>query len=400
MRTTKVFAKNLEAYNQGHRIIANKGSSRSSKTYSVLQILYTIARYSKKSRIISIVSKTLPHLKAGAMRDFDAILMEEGVIPDKVKNRTESFYRIGNSIIEFFGADQQDKVHGPSRDILYINEAYFIKFEVFDHLSLRTSGTIFIDYNPIQRYWFDDEVMLNDRPFVIHSTYLDNEYCPKNVRLQLDHKLERYNRETANKSITSSFKNWCKVYLFGEDGILEGVIFDNWRYAEIGEIELMFTHFPVGFGLDYGFFPDPDAMCKIAIDKKRKKIYTQECIYTTNNGTKDLIKQVGQFCTKEDLIIAESASPRTNEDLREHFNIKPVRKTRTVADWLREMQDYEIIISPESYNLAREIQNYVWSDKKAGVPIDAFNHSIDGIRYFYMETLGPQGSTILNIESF
>ena len=400
MRTTKVFAKNVEAYVQGHRIIANKGSSRSSKTYSVLQILYLIAYGTKRKLIISIVSKTLPHLKAGSMRDFEAILIGEGVIVDKVKNKTESFYRIGNSIIEFFGADQQDKVHGPSRDILFLNEAYFIKYEVYDQLSLRTSGTIFIDYNPIQRYWFDDEVTINDKPFIIHSTYQDNKYCPAGVRLQLDNKLERYNRETANKSITNSFKNWCKVYLFGEDGVLEGVIFDNWRYAELQEIELMFSHFPVGFGLDYGFFPDPDAMSKIAIDKKRKKIYAQECIYTNNNGTKELIKQIGEFCTKDDLIIAESASPRTNADLSEHFNIKPVRKTRTVADWLREMQDYEIIISPESYNLARELQNYVWSDKKAGVPIDAWNHGIDGARYYFLETVGKQGSSILNIESF
>lgn len=385
MKTTKVFAKNIEAYNQGHHIIANKGSSRSSKTYSVLQILYIIAKYSSKQKIISVVSRTLPHLKAGAMRDFDAILLEEGIIPDRVKNKTDSFYKIGHSIIEFFGADQLDKVHGPSRDILFLNECYYVKYDVFVQLSLRTAGTIFLDYNPIQRYWFNEEVIPNENPLVIHSTYQDNEYLPEVIRSQLDDKLARYNREVAANSITNSFKNWCKVYLFGEDGILEGMIFDNWRYEEEDEIEEAFKNLTSGFGLDYGFFPDPDAMSKVAVDKKRFKIYAKECIHTTNNGTKDLIEQIGDYCTKDDLIVAESASPRTNTDLREYYNIVAVRKTKTVVDWIREMQDYELIISADSFNLAREIQNYVWSDKKAGIPVDAFNHLIDGIRYFYME---------------
>jgi len=129
-------------------------------------------------------------------------------------------------------------------------------------------------------------------------------------------------------------------------------------------------------------------MSQIGIDKKRKKIYVKECIYKTNNGTKDLIAQIGQHCTRANLIIAESASPRTNRDLQEHYNIVPVRKIRTVSDWLRDMQNYEIIISEDSHNLTKELQNYIWSDRKAGIPIDAFNHLIDGIRYYYMQKIG------------
>lgn len=398
MRTTKVFSKNITAYNQGHRVIANKGSSRSSKTYSVLQLLYVIAKYSTKSLIISVVSRTLPHLKAGAMRDLDAILLEEGIIPDKIKHKTESYYRVGNSVIEFFGADQLDKVHGPARDILFINEAYYIKFDVYTQLSLRTAGTIFIDYNPIQAYWFDDEVMVTDSPHIIHSTYKDNQYCPERIRTQLDFKLERYNREVANNTITKAFKNWCKVYLFGEDGVLEGVIYENWRYAEPGELEMIFPQLGTGFGLDYGFYPDPDAMSKNAVDKKRKKIYAQECIYQANNGTTELIKQVGQHVQGDQLIIAESASPRTNKDLRDAgYNVRAVSKTKTIVDWIRELQDYEFIIGQNSFNLARELQNYVWSDKKAGVPIDDFNHLLDEIRYYYMMQHMGKGSSILGV---
>ncbi len=391
MKTTDVFSQNIKAYNRGDRLIVNKGSSRSSKTYSVLQLLYLIAKHNPKSLVISVVSRALPHLKSGAMRDFDNILIDEGEIPDKIKNKSESYYNIGKSIIEFFGADQQDKVHGPSRDILFINEAYFIKYEVYNQLSLRTSNAIFIDYNPIQRYWLDDDVIPNEETTIIHSTYKNNQYCPKGIRSQLNLKLERYNRETANKTIKKSFKNWCKVYLFGEDGVLEGVIFDNWRYEAPGEVDRSFNELSSYYGLDYGYFPDPDAMSKNAIDVKRKIIYTKEYIYETNNGTDDLIAMIKKFYQRGELIVAESASPRTNKDLGKYFNLVPVIKTKTVKDWIREMQDYEIVVGLDSYNTARELQNYVWSDKRAGIPVDEYNHLIDEIRYCLMEKLMVRG---------
>ena len=400
MKTTDVFSNNLDAYINKAKIIANKGSSRSSKTWSVLQLLYLIALNSPKPLLISIVSRTLPHLKAGSIRDFDNILMGEGVIPDKIKNKTDNYYRIGLSIVEFFGADQIDKVHGPSRDILFINEAPFIKYNIFDQLATRTSSTIFIDYNPTQRYWLQEEVELNEPVIIIHSTYQNNQYIPKGVKERLDHKLARYNKEKANGTLTKAFENYCKVYLFGEEGVLEGAIYENWRYEQPGEIDKAFTELSTCYGLDYGFYPDPDAMAKIAIDSKRRKIYIKEKIYTTNNGTADLISQIKAFYQKDELIIAESASPRTNYDLQQHFNLRRVSKTKTVVDWIREMQDLEWIVEKSSFNTANELQNYVWSDRKSGTPIDAFNHILDLARYVYMTNNMPQGSSILGIETF
>ena len=118
--TTNVFKKNIKAYNSGESLIINQGGTRSGKTYSILQLLFLIATYSKKQLIISVVSRALPHLKMGAMRDFDNILLSVGIIPDKVKNKTDNIYTIEKSKIEFFGVDQLDKVHGPARDILFL----------------------------------------------------------------------------------------------------------------------------------------------------------------------------------------------------------------------------------------------------------------------------------------
>jgi phage terminase large subunit len=125
-------------------------------------------------------------------------------------------------------------------------------------------------------------------------------------------------------------------------------------------------------------------MVKCAITHKQKKMYWHECLYENSNGTDELIASIGNHASSINLIIAESATPRTNYDLKKHFNIKPVIKTNTVADWLRVMQDYEHIITEGSFNLEKEFLNYLWSDKKAGVPVDDWNHLIDAGRYYFM----------------
>ena len=139
------------------------------------------------------------------------------------------------------------------------------------------------------------------------------------------------------------------------------------------------------YGLDFGFSPDPDAMSKVAIDRKHKKIYVDECFYVTEQTPAQLKESVNIHADRHNLIIADCAEPRLISELRSDFNIKGIRKTGTVSEWLRIMQDYEIIITENSHSLAKELNNYVWSDKRAGIPIDDFNHLIDGIRYCVMD---------------
>jgi phage terminase large subunit len=389
MQFTSVFKKNIKAYNSGETLIINQGGSRSSKSYSILQLLFLIAVKSETRLIISVVSRALPHLKLGVIRDFDNILLDYGIIPDLIKNKTDLYYNVGKSVIEFFGIDQLDKVHGPGRDILFINEANFIKFDIYTHLTIRTAGAVFIDYNPSQRFWIHDDVMPMEKHIFIHSTYLDNDQIPKIIFDKLDAKREIY-EDAKNKGILNgALENWWRIYGEGEIGVLEGAIFDNWRYEFKGEVDMKYKELPYGFGMDYGFHPDPDAMVKVAVDTRRNKIYLKECIYQTNNGTEDLRAQIKGHVKGSELIVAESATPRISHDLSTSFNIQRVRKTKTVADWLRILQDYEIIITEGSYNLERELSNYKWSDKRAGIPIDEWNHLCDSFRYYTMHVLQP-----------
>ena len=152
-KATSVFEKNIRAYMSGATLIINQGGTRSSKSYSIMQLLFLIAYKSKNRLIISVCSYALPHLKLGVMRDFDNILMSYGINVGSIKNITESTYKIGNSLIEFFGVDNLGKVHGPARDILFLNECNYVKHEIFEQLAIRTRSTIFLDYNPSREFW-------------------------------------------------------------------------------------------------------------------------------------------------------------------------------------------------------------------------------------------------------
>jgi len=380
-KLTNVFHRTGEALlnavnGTGPRLIINQGGQGSSKTYSTLQVIYNYLKGAPPTKT-TLASYALPHLKQGVISDFDSILASFDENVGEIKSSpSQPIYRIGESIVNCYGIEGNlAMAHGPRRGILFINECNRkVTYEVFDQLFSRSQITL-LDFNPDSEFWLHDKVLPNFPHVLIKSTFLDNPHLPEN--------------ELANilmKKDKPGFENWWRVYGMGELGKLEGAVFANWRYEFEGEIEQAFKR-SYGFGLDYGFYPDPDAMSKVAVDRRAKKIYASECIFKSNNGTKELISQVGEHCSRTDLIVAESAIPRTNKDLGAHFNIVPVRKTKTVVDWLREMQDYEIVISADSHNLARELQNYIWSDKKAGIPIDAFNHLIDGIRYFYMESV-------------
>jgi len=372
MQTSNVFEKNLIAYQNKHRIIINKGGTRSGKTYSILQLLFIIAYYSKKPLIISVVSYALPHLRLGAMRELDRIITDFGLIPDKIKNISNSYYKVNESIIEFFGVDNLGKVHGPERDILYVNEGNYIKvFDIVRQLMVRTRKTIFIDYNPSREFWIDTDIIGQRECELIHSTYLDNPYLTP----------EQVEEIESNKNN----EQWWRVYGLGLQGRLEDSIITNW---EIGDFD---NTLPYGYGLDFGV-KDPDAMIKVAPDRKNKLLYWKEEIYHRGNSTEQLADLIRSKNLGNKLIIAESASPRTILDLRSKgLNIKAVEKGKIIDD-IKMLWDWRIIVDPDSVNLHRELNNWVWLDKKGEIPLDDFNHLIDAGRYYTRTVIKPRTS--------
>jgi len=370
---TPVFQRNSRAYQEGHSLVVNQGGQGSSKTYSILDMFYLLPKYRfpEERKIFTITSNSLPHLKLGAIRDFENILLSFGENPDSLHHKTDHHFKIGNSIIDYFGIrDSYSKVIGPRRDFLFINEINNkVTYKDFDQLNQRTEDCTFVDYNPRSEFWLHEEVLPHFRHAFIKSTYLDNPYIPKNELKKILWKKDK-----------PKFADWWKVYGLGELGQFEGAIFTDWEYGEFNPDGLAY-----GFGLDFGFHPSPDSLVKVAIDKKRKIIYAQECIYETELLPSQLSDRIGEHANRANQIIADSADPRMIKSLQARYNIRGIRKTGTVAEWIRLMQDYKLVITEDdSPNLTKELNNYVWSDRKAGIPVDEWNHLIDGIRYRFM----------------
>lgn len=378
MQTTSVFERNLLAYQGGAPIICNQGGTRSSKTYSVLQLIAIVALYSPKPLIISIVSYALPHLKLGAMRSFEAILADLGVSVPSVKNITESQYRIGASLVEFFGVDNAAKVHGPERDILFVNEANFVKGEIFDQLRIRTRGTIFVDFNPSREFWFHEDDFQGLNPLVIKSTYLDNEHLSKNQVAAIESK-----RNNAR---------WWRVYGEGELGQLEGAVFEGWRFGEFD-----YT-LPSVFGQDYGFSADPTTLIRVAIDRKLKRMYWDEAHYSTGllKSTSEIAK-LDRELSGGRLIVGDSAERRLIYELRKDYSVNIVEclpeSKKSIASRIARMLDYEHIVTERSANIAKELNYYTYIDKGSQLFIDDFNHAIDAAGYGFDYLLFSQRKT-------
>ena len=369
-KLSPVFRQISQAYLDGHDLIVLQGGQGSSKTWSTLQEFYLIAKYSPERFIFTICSYALPHLKLGAIRDFEKILLSFGENPDTIHNKSDHYFKVGNSLIDYFGIrDNYSKVTGPRRDFLFINEINNrITYDDFDQLNQRTHKCTIVDYNPRSEFWLHEEIFPHFKNAFIKSTYLDNPYIPDSELKKILWKKDK-----------PKFANWWKIYGEGETGQYEGLIFTDWEFGDFDDT-LSFN-----FGLDFGFYPSPDAMGKVAIDKKRKIIYASECIYETELLPSELSNKVGKYASRNNQIIADSADPRMIKNLQSKYNIQGVKKTGTIAEWIRLMQDYKLIVTEGSHNLAKELNNYVWSDKKAGIPIDEWNHLLDGIRYVFMK---------------
>jgi len=376
IETTGVYFKNLKA---NTRYVFNPGGTRSSKTYSINQVIYTLAVKSKEPLILSIVSETMPHLRKGAMRDFFIFLKNNRIYLEKYHNKSDNIYQVNKSIIEFFSVDTPGRVHGPERDYLFVNELQYIQYDTFFHLAQRTRKQIFADWNPVSEFWvypeYIDNKQYKDDITVIHSTLFDNPFLAEEIKTDI---LRRAERDP----------NYRRVYLEGLIGQLEGLIYTNWS---IGEFDISL---PFGYGMDFGFHPDPDAMSKIAVDDRKRKIYISERLYANDLQVSDLKGAIKLIALPHDLIIADSADPRMIQELRNsNLNVKPIKKyDGSVLEGIRLVQDYDIIVDKESTNLIREFRNYTWNDKKAGIPNKGFDHLLDGLRYYVQATTSRTNS--------
>ena len=252
------------------------------------------------------------------------------------------------------------------------------KFDTID-LSVRQQGKqnrVILILNPTTKEHFIYTRFFEDRGVqegsnttkenttYIHTTYLDNlENLSKSYIDQIDQMRSRRPEKYKQQMLGA----WMSK--------AEGVIFSNWTIGEFKRSSVSV------WGQDYGFAADPSTLVEVNIDKANKTIYLKECFYLPRLTTSQ-IAELNQKHARDGLIVADSAEPRLITELKRHCNVKPsIKGQGSVTYGISLLQDYDLVVSPDSTNLIKELNNYRWLERKSNTPIDKYNHLIDAVRY-------------------
>ena len=358
------------------RIKIIQGGTSAGKTFGILPIL--IDKAAKTGGLeISVVAESIPHLRRGALRDFLKVMKWTNRFVDDRFNKSLLKYEFANgSFIEFFSADDSSKLRGARRDILYVNECNNVNFEAYNELSIRTKKEVYLDFNPANEFWVEEIKEDKEADFII-LTYKDNEALDKGIVDQIE--------KNRLKAETSTYwRNWWKVYGLGELGMLEGVVFSNWKPIDIIPNEARL----IGIGMDFGYTNDPTSI--IEVWKHNETRILNEIVYQTGLLNSDIAK----LLPKDVPVYADSAEPKSIADIQRYgITIKGVTKGRDSINYgIDVMQRENYLVTSKSINLIKELRSYCWDSDKTGKrlnkPVDNYNHAIDAVRYHEMETLG------------
>ena len=364
LQHTPVFSKNFDALNDEKvRFIINQGGSRSSKTYSLCQMMIVYC-LTTPGKMVSIVRKTFPILRGTVMRDFIEVMRELDLYEEKNHHKTEQIYHFPNgSQIEFFAADNEQKLRGRKRDVLWVNESNELNFEEFTQLNMRTADKLIFDFNPSENFHWLYDLISRPEAILIHSTYKDNPFLPESQVKEIEN-LIMYD------------ESYYKIYALGEKGTGKTTIYTHWKhYEHLPEIKETY------YGLDFGF-NHPTALIEVNIIDNT--CYAKEIIYKEGLTSTDLIKMMDELqISKKKEIACDTARPEIIEDLRRKgYNAKSAIKD--VKDGIDSVKSSGLLIHKESINILKEISSYKWKvngDILLDEPVKVYDDAMDAMRY-------------------
>ena len=369
IKTTNVFHK---AFRSDTRITCLQGGTRSSKTYSLCQ-LFIIKALNETGKVFTICRKTLPALKGTAYRDIIQLLKELEFYSEEYHNKSELSYNLNGNLIEFISVDQPQKIRGRKRDYLWLNEANEFSYEDWTQLALRTTGKIYLDYNPSDPYsWIYEKVIVRDDCTFIKSTYLANPFLDEETIAEIER-------------LKDIDPDYWRVYGLGEIGTIQTMIFRNFDLVDDMQGRL------IGYGLDFGFTNSPTALVEVRMQDDN--LYVRELLYQkrlTNTDLANKLRELG--IDRQTEIVGDSAEPKSIEEIyRQGFNIKPAKKGAGIHLGIDIMRRYKLHITKDSLNAIKEFRGYKWATDKNGdvlnAPVKVNDHLIDATRYLCLNKL-------------
>ena len=385
IKATVVFEKNFKALGTDKRFIVNQGGSRSSKTYSLCQLIIVYC-LQNPNKVVSIVRKTFPSLRATVMRDFFEVMRSMDLYEKESHNMTENIYRFSNgSMVEFFSVDNEQKIRGRKRDLCWANEANELWQDDFMQLNMRTTEKFIADYNPSESDSWVYELPEDDK-VIIKSTYRDNPFLEQAIRRQIE-------------DLKHTDESLYQIYALGEQAVSRENVYQPWEV--LTSKPERFTQFV--YGLDFGY-QHPTALIKIW--HLENEFYLEEVIYESYLTSVELIEkaeQLGVEMSKE--IIADYARPEMIQELRNN-GFYVLNADKSVEKGINAVRTSKIYVDHKAKNIIRENKNYKHKKingdirdkevaKKHDDAMDAIRYGILWVRQF--STQGEGETLSINI---
>jgi len=318
---------------------------------------------------VSIVRASFPSLRATVMRDFFEVLQELDLYDVKNHSKTEHLYTFANgSKIEFFSADQEQKLRGRKRDICWVNEANELDYESFQQLNMRTNHKMIVDYNPsaVESYLYH---LPEDKSTKIHSTYKDNPFLSTEIVDEIEN--YKYTDE-----------DYYQIFTLGQRCFSRENVYNQWDTIQERPQHLT-EHI---YAIDYGY-THPTAMVRIWYHPNHKDVFIEEIIYESRLTAGDILGKIRNAGVDSRInIIAETARPEVNADLkREGYRI--IEAIKDVKDGILNAKSFKIYLDVKAHNIIKENYNYRYK-KVNGIileePVKLFDDAMDAIRYGLM----------------
>lgn len=395
LSTTDVFLKNWYCPHD-KRWVINRGGTRSGKTTSLCQqaAVWLLTGFFRDGQEIPrgnlvVVRKHMTTLQATVIRDFEAVLRGAGLWAYVSVNRLLRQYRVGDRVVEFVGADDEQKMRGFKATITWMNEANELGWEKeVMQLRFRTERVLVVDFNPSDPYvWVNEELEL-DRAvrkgdvYVIVSDYTMNPYLTAEQRSEIEE--------------LRSNPNLWKVYGEGQYGEVSGLVFPN--VTVVDEMPEGLKH--LGFGMDFGYANGVTTLIQGGLMNERD-VYLDQWFYQDGMSLDQMATEMRQSGVGRLPVAADSAGVWAIDHLqKEGFNVFPADKgPDSVMYGIDLLNSYNLHVTRRSVDLLKERLKYTFRVDRNGrtlnIPIDAWNHAWDAARYWGSSRLKPRKASWL-----